>query len=286
LQKQLLGWWEQARRDLPWRRTRDPWAVLVSEFMLQQTQAPRVAARYLEFLARFPSPEACADAGAGQVMRAWAGLGYNRRALHLYRTAALIVDRHGGRVPTDLGSLLALPGVGAYTARAVLAFAFGQPFGVVETNTARVLARAVAGQSLAPRDAQDLADRLARTDRCWEWNQALLDLGALVCLTREPDCQQCPLAAGLCSWQREGRPTPDPARGSAGTSRGQTPFAGSDRQGRGRLVAAARRGGMAASEIARAAGWPEQPDRALRLADQLVAEGLLRRDPEGRLGLP
>jgi A/G-specific adenine glycosylase len=219
-------------------------------------------------------------------MRAWAGLGYNRRALHLYRAAGLIVDRHGGRVPTDLGSLMALPGVGAYTARAVMAFAFGQPFGVVETNTARVLARAVAGQSLAPRDAQELADRLALTDRCWEWNQALVDLGALVCSAGEPACQRCPLAAGLCSWHREGRPSPDPARGSAGTSRRQAPFAGSDRQGRGLLVAAARRGGITASEVAREAGWPDQPDRAVRLADQLVAEGLLRRDPDGRLGLP
>ena len=282
----LLGWWERARRDLPWRRTRDPWAVLVSELMLQQTQAPRVASRLGAFVARFPTPAACAGAGPGEVVAAWAGLGYNRRAISLHRTAVLIVERHGGHVPADLASLVALPGVGPYTARAVQVFAFGQAVGVVETNTARVLARAVAGRRLVAEEAQALADRLARAERPWEWNQALVDLGALVCLSGDPACAECPLSAGICSWQRAGRPSPDPARGSAGVGGRQSRFMGSDRQGRGRLVAAARRGRVTAAEVALAAGWPEQPDRAIRVADQLVAEGLLRRDAEGALGLP
>jgi A/G-specific adenine glycosylase len=260
--------------------------VLVSELMLQQTQAPRVAPRYRAFLTRFPTPAACAGAGPGDVVAAWAGLGYNRRAVSLHRTAVLIVERHGGRVPADLASLVALPGVGPYTARAVQAFAFGHAVGVVETNTARVLARAVAGRRLLAGEAQALADRLALHDRPWEWNQALVDLGALVCRTGEPVCHECPLSAGGCSWHRAGRPSPDPASGSAGVSGRQSAFAGSDRQGRGRLVAAARRGRVAEADVAEVAGWPEQPDRAIGVADQLVAEGLLRRDAEGGLGLP
>ncbi|MBO0886952.1 MAG: A/G-specific adenine glycosylase [Acidimicrobiales bacterium] len=282
----VIDWWERAKRDLPWRRTRDPWAVLVSELMLQQTQAPRVAPRYRAFLARFPTPAACAGAGPGDVLSAWAGLGYNRRAVSLHRAAVLIVERHGGRVPADLESLVALPGVGPYTARAVQVFAFGQGAGVVETNTARVLARAVAGRRLGPGEAQALADRLAPAGRSWEWNQALVDLGSLVCRSRKPACHECPLSGRYCSWHAAGRSTPDPARGSAGVSGRQSRFAGSDREGRGRLVAAARRGGVAAAGVALAAGWPEQPDRAVRVADQLVAEGLLRRAADGGLVLP
>lgn len=286
LRERLFRWWGGAKRDLPWRRTRDPWAVLVSEFMLQQTQAARVASRYGTFLARFPSPLSCARVPAGEVVKVWAGLGYNRRALSLHRSATAIVDRHGGRVPDDLVSLVALPGVGPYTARAVLAFAFGRQVGVVETNTGRVLARAIAGRRLAAGEAQDLADRLVVGGRSWEWNQALVDLGALICLTSEPACGACPLAGGLCSWADAGRASPDPAGGSAGAGRRQSPFAGSDRQGRGRLVAAARRGPVIEADVAQAAGWPGEPDRATRMAEQLVADGLLRRGADGRLHLP
>src|SRR5690606_14991271 len=135
----LLGWFSGVARDLPWRRTRDPWSVLVSELMLQQTQVARVLPRYSAFLARWPTPAMCAAASVGEVVEAWAGLGYNRRAVHLHRCAVVVVDEHGGRLPTDLPGLLALPGIGPYTARAVLAFAHeADEVGVVDTNAARV----------------------------------------------------------------------------------------------------------------------------------------------------
>ena len=164
----LLAWEETSRRDLPWRRTRDPWAVLVSELMLQQTQVARVATRYEDFLARFPDPAACAASSVGDVVRAWAGLGYNRRAVHLHRTAGVVVERHSGALPGRLEALLALPGVGRYTARAVLAFAFEADVGLVETNTARVLARSFSGRRIpSPAAAQRLADEAVPPGRAW-----------------------------------------------------------------------------------------------------------------------
>src|SRR5712691_11956102 len=154
----LLAWSRDNRRDLPWRRTRDPWAVLVSELMLQQTQVARVVPRYEAFLARFPTPAACAGAPAGDVIRLWAGLGYNRRALHLHGAAAAAVARHGGRLPGTLSALLRLTGVGAYTARAVLAFAFERDVAVLDANALRALSRALgrpvdqaAADALVPR---------------------------------------------------------------------------------------------------------------------------------------
>src|SRR5258705_6878988 len=154
----LLPWWRANGRDLPWRRTRDPWAVLVSELMLQQTQVPRVVTRWQPFLDRFPTVAACAAAPAGDVVRAWAGLGYNRRALNLHRCATTTVERHGGELPDELDALLALPGIGPYTARAILVFAHGRDVGLVDTNAGRFVARALAGRSLSSRAAQDLAD--------------------------------------------------------------------------------------------------------------------------------
>ncbi len=296
LQDDLLIWAERSRRDLPWRRTRDPWAVLVSELMLQQTQVSRVASRWPDFLERFPTPNACAAASVGDVVRAWDGLGYNRRAVSLHRTAVAIVERHGGRLPMDLRSLLALPGVGPYGARAVLAFAEGADVGVVDTNAARVLARAVAGRRVETRnEAQALADSLVPTNKGWVWNQAMLDLGAVVCTRRRPACMRCPLArraasgSGSCRWEAAGRPEPDPVEGSAGVGRPQGAFAGSDRQGRGRLVAALRRAPVPLAEVAVAAGWRATADdsrRARRLADSLVAEGLAVLGADGCLHLP
>src|SRR6478672_9630787 len=156
-------------RDLPWRRTRDPWAVLVSEVMLQQTQVPRVVPIWQEFMTRFPTVRACADASQADVVRAWAGLGYNRRAVNLHRAAVLM----GDAVPRDLDALLALPGVGAYTARAVLVFAFEEDVAVVDTNIARVLAR-LHGRRLTPRQVQAAADELVPAGDGWVWNQALM----------------------------------------------------------------------------------------------------------------
>ena len=284
LEHRLLDWGERVRRDLPWRRTRDPWAVLVSELMLQQTQVPRVVARYDEFLRRFPTPDDCATAAVGEVVRAWEGLGYNRRAVDLHRAAMQIVTRHGGRVPSDLDELLALPGVGAYTARAVLAFAFERDHGVVDTNAARFLARAVARRRLTAREAQELADALVPPGQGWAWNQAVLDLGATICTKRTPRCGACPIARS-CAWARAGWPHPDPAVGSAGVPGRQSRFDGSDRQGRGRLVQALRTGPVGIDRVPDAAGWPDEPERARRIADGLVAEGLAEY-VDGQLTLP
>jgi A/G-specific adenine glycosylase len=258
--------------------------VLVSELMLQQTQVSRVIPRYDDFLQRFPDPAACASAPLGAVVEAWAGLGYNRRAVNLHRTACQVVEKHGGRLPGSLGELLALPGIGPYTARAVLAFAYEEQVGVVDTNAARVLARALAGRRLTLGEVQAHADRLVPTGRSWEWNQAMLDLGATVCTARSPRCEVCPLSGSLggrsapgrslCAWSVAGRPEPDPAVGSAGTSSRQSTFAGSDRQGRGRLVSALRRGPLTWEAIASAAGWPDDPARSERVAATLVADGL------------
>jgi A/G-specific adenine glycosylase len=273
------------RDDLPWRSTRDPWAVLVSETLAQQTQISRVVPAYRRFLTSFPTPAVCAAAPLGDVLIAWEGMGYNRRARNLHRAAALMVADHGGSVPDDLDELLALPGIGPYTARAVLVFAFERDVGVVDTNAGRVLSRAVAGESLRPAAAQALVDVMVPPGLAWSFGQALLDLGATVCTQRAPDCTVCPLRR-RCRWARAGRPHPDPARGSAGVSVAQAPFAGSDRQGRGRLVTALRTGPVHGDRLAAATGWPDDPARATRVADGLVAEGLARRDGEGTLQLP
>jgi len=284
LQRSLLSWGEQVRRDLPWRRSRDPWAILVAELMLQQTQVDRVVPRYLELLERFPTPEACAAVSSAEVVRAWAGLGYNRRAINLHRAATAIVEHHGGQVPGDLGALLELPGIGPYTARAILAFAFEEDHGVVDTNAARFLSRAVAGQRLGPRVAQQLADEQVPAGEGWAWNQAVLDLGATVCTKRVPRCDVCPLR-DACAWARNGFPYPDPAEGSAGSTGRQSRFDGSDRQGRGRIVQALRTGPVEIGRLPDVAGWSDDPERARRVADGLVIEGLAEY-VDGQLSLP
>jgi len=283
-QTDLLGWFEHRQRDLPWRRTRDPWAVLVSELMLQQTQVARVLPRFEEFLGRWPTPSACAAAPLGDIVTAWAGLGYNRRAVNLHRCAVEVTDHHDGELPTDLTGLLSLPGIGPYTARAVLAFAHEADVGVLDTNAARVLAR-WAGHPLRPREAQDEADAAVPTGQGWAWNQAMLDLGATTCRARTPTCEDCPVAVD-CTWHAAGHPSPDPAIGSAGVSGGQSRFDGSDRQGRGRLVDALRSGPVAESDVAQLAGWPDDPERAARVAATLVADGLATVDVGGTLHLP
>ena len=269
----LLTWWEAHGRDLPWRRTRDPWAVLVSETMLQQTQVPRVETRFRAFLDEFPTPAACASAPAGDVVRAWAGLGYNRRALNLHRCATEAVERHGGELPDDLDALLALPGIGPYTARAILVFAYERDIGLVDTNAGRFLARAGAGRALAPKEAQSLADSLVPPGRGWAWGQAVFDLGALVCVKRSPRCDACPIISE-CAWARAGFPQPDPVLGSAGISGKQSTFEGSDRQGRGRLVDALRLGPVALGDLPAVMGWPDDALRAGRVAESLVVDGL------------
>jgi len=272
----LLRWWQEQRRDLPWRQTRDPWEVLVCEVMAQQTQVARVAARWRPFLEQFPTAAALAEVPPAEAVRWWTGMGYNRRALNLHRCAQAVVDRHAGVLPADLEALLALAGIGPYTARAVLAFAFEHDHGVVDTNTARVLAR-WEGRRLSAREAQAAADDAVPAGGAWAWNQAMLDLGATVCTRRAPRCDTCPVVE-RCAWATSGWPSPDPADGSAGVSGGQSRFEGSDRQGRGRLVEFLRSSPVPADELPTVIGWPDDPARAEHVAATLVADGLVTLD--------
>jgi A/G-specific adenine glycosylase len=284
----VFSWWQLARlsRDrLPWREEHDPWRVLVAEVMLAQTQASRVADRYLVVIDRLATPSDTAATSVSEVIALWAGLGYYRRALRLRATAEAVLERHAGLVPDDLAALLDLPGIGDYTARAVLAFAFEHEVGVLDTNTNRVLSRAVAGAGLSRRDAQRLADALVVARPPRQWNLALMDFGALVCTSRSPKCSICPLKAnGLCRWQREGGV--DPSRESEARPRAQPSFRGSDRQGRGRLLRAALVGPIDASALATVAGWPDDPARAKRVAARMRAEGLLSARADGAFELP
>jgi A/G-specific adenine glycosylase len=230
-------------RDLPWRRTRDPWAILVSEVMLQQTQA-----------------------SLGDVLRLWQGLGYPRRARNLHAAATSIAEQ--GEFPATLQALLRLPGVGDYTARAVLAFAFEADAAVVDTNIARVLAR-VAGHRLTPKQVQAAADAALPRGESWAWNQCLMDLGATLCRPTSPHCNECPLES-RCAWRGRGA---DPAVGSAGVSTTQARFDGSDRQARGRLMKALVVGPVSVERVAVVMGC--DVDRATRLAEDMEREGLI-----------
>ena len=232
--------------------------------MLAQTQVGRVAGRFREFTARFPTPASCADATVGEVVRAWVGLGYNRRALALHSAAEAIVRDHDGRVPATLADLEALAGVGPYTARAVLAFAFNADVAAVDTNVGRVLARAGLGRQIRPGKVQALADRLVPVRSAREWNLALMDFGSLVCTSRQPACARCPVrAAGACVWRSGETDGPDPAVGSARVASRPSRFEGSDRQGRGRLVRAVCAGPIATTTSSgppAGRGKPRAPD--------------------------
>ena len=272
----VLAWGVPRLRDLPWRHTRDPWEVLVSEVMLQQTQVPRVIPKWHAFLAEFPTTSACAAAPLGDVLRCWQGLGYPRRARNLHATA-MEVERLGA-FPRTLDGLLALPGVGAYTARAVLAFAFESDAAVVDTNIARVYARHE-GTRLTPKQVQTLADAQIPVGDAWAWNQCLMDLGAVLCRPNAPGCAECPLA-DTCAWRGRGD---DPAVGSAGVSRTQARFEGSDRQARGRLMRALSTHAVLVADASSVMGCAA--DRAERLMASLVHDGLVVRDGD-RLRLP
>jgi A/G-specific adenine glycosylase len=195
----LLAWYARSGRQLPWRRTRDPYRVLVSEVMLQQTQVSRVVPKYREWLRRYPSLEALAAASTPEVREAWYPLGYNIRPLRLRAIARTVVRRHGGRLPETREGLLALKGVGAYTAGAVLSFAFGRDAAILDTNVRRVLRRVWMGERSRVRDRAlwELAARLLPPGRAYDFNQALMDLGATICTARSPRCGTCPLA-GVC----------------------------------------------------------------------------------------
>jgi A/G-specific adenine glycosylase len=280
----VLEWGRVRLRDLPWRATRDPWAVLVSEVMAQQTQVQRVVPKWERFLDRWPTPAACAAAGLGEVIELWSGLGYPRRARDLHAAAGVISTDHGGQVPDDLDALLALPGVGPYTASAVLAFAFERDVGVVDTNIARVLAR-WSGRRMSAAVARAEARAKVPAGHGWWWNQSLMELGARCCRPRDPVCGACPLGPE-CAWNRAGHPEADPAVGSALVSGGQARYAGSDREARGRLLAAVTTGPIERSGVAAVVDLVEDPDRAAAILDSLVADGLVVVGPHGTVRLP
>ncbi len=255
--------------------------------MLQQTQVERVVPRWRAFLERWPTTAACAAAPVAEVIAEWQGLGYPRRARALHGAARIVEDRHGGCFPDTLEDLLELDGIGPYTARAVLAFAYEAPAAVVDTNVGRVLARRH-GRRLTPRAAQLLADEWLPPGRSWAWNQALLDLGAGWCRPRRPRCEDCPVRA-RCTWALAGHPEPDPAVRSAGVSGTQSRFEGSARQARGRLMRAAAEAPVHLDDWVQVAQWSGRPDApaAVRaVVESLVADGLGQLDELGRLVLP
>ncbi|WP_369258575.1 A/G-specific adenine glycosylase [Geodermatophilus amargosae] len=280
----LVDWYDTAARDLPWRRPGvDPWAVLVSEVMLQQTPVARVEPVWVDWMARWPAPADLAAASPAEVIRAWGKLGYPRRALRLRETAVALTERHGGAVPVDVAALEALPGVGTYTARAVACFGHGTPQPVVDTNVRRVVARLVHGRAEAGNArASDLADVAAlapagREQAC-RFSVAAMELGALVCVARTPRCAVCPVR-DRCAWRLAGSPAHD------GPARRVQRFAGTDRQVRGRLLDVLRtaEGPVAASALDGA--WDDAVQRS-RCLDSLLADGLVEQTPDGRFTLP
>jgi A/G-specific adenine glycosylase len=283
--KGIADWYAAGHRDLPWRRPGfTPWGTLVSEFMLQQTPVARVIPALERWLSRWPTPADLARVPPGDAVRAWERLGYPRRALALHAAATVIADRHGNEVPADVDALLALPGVGPYTARAVAAFAYGVRTPVVDTNARRVLARAVRGRGAAgpARTAADLAemDAVLPVDpvRARLVNAGVMELGQTVCTARAPRCESCPLRE-ICAWRAAGYPAYEGPRAAV-----QKKYEGSDRQVRG-LVLRELRGSDTAVPAAVVAGlWPDavQLDRAVA---GLVADGLVVH-ADGELGLP
>jgi A/G-specific adenine glycosylase len=281
----LVAWYRDQARELPWRGPEvSPWGVLVSEIMLQQTPVARVEPSYLAWMSRWPHPRDLAAEPSGEAVRMWGKLGYPRRALRLHEAARAIADRHGGQVPTTVPELLALPGVGTYTAHAVATFAFGQRHPVVDTNVRRVVARAVLAQGDAgpPSPARDLAlvaELLPALDAlAAEFSIALMELGALVCVARGPRCGRCPLQLS-CAWIAAGSPPYDGNR-----ARPQR-FAGTDRQVRGRLMDVLRQASGPVPGGQLDVVWPDPVQRA-RALDALIADGLIDPLPDGRFALP
>ena len=273
----VVDWYHANRRDLPWRRDGfTAWGTLVSEFMLQQTPVTRVIPRLEEWLERWPTPAALAAVPSGEAVRAWKSLGYPRRALWLHAAAVAITERHGGVVPDDVTELLALPGIGDYTARAVAVFAYGERHPVVDTNIRRVIARAVDGQGEPgpPSARRDLAamEALLPDDRpaAAAFNAGMMELGAIVCVARTPRCGECPLAT-TCSWRAAGYPAYDGPRKAV-----QKKYEGSDRQVRGLILAELRASHIPVTAAELDGVWADaaQRDRALAglLADGLAVE--------------
>jgi A/G-specific adenine glycosylase len=283
LHSPILRWYADHARELPWRGPgATPWAVMVSEFMLQQTPVARVLPVFETWMSTWPTPGALADAPSGEAVRAWGRLGYPRRALRLHAAARAIVERHGGEVPASHEDLLALPGVGDYTASAIASFAFGGSHAVLDTNVRRVFARAVSGvefpSTSVTRAEKDLAESLVPEDQPATWAVAVMELGALVCTAANPRCGGCPVS-DLCAWTLAGRPAYDgpPRRGQA--------WAGTDRMVRGRLMAVLRdaEGSVARARLDEVWADEVQRDRALQ---SLLDDGLVVEAADGRYALP
>jgi A/G-specific adenine glycosylase len=232
----VFEWYAVNGRDLAFRRTADPWAILVSEVMAQQTQAARAADAWTRFIAQFPTPASLAAASPASVIRAWRGLGYNRRALALRAAATAIVDEHGGRVPDDMEALIQLPGVGPYTARAVLAIAYNQPVAALDVNIRRVLGRAFIGETVPARALQAAADAFVPHAQAATWTHALMDIGAEFCRPRDPRCGECPLRSS-CLYAARPEPS-DPDAAPIARSRSESPirFESTTRWLRGRII--------------------------------------------------
>lgn len=279
---QLVQWYEQAQRDLPWRRPGvSAWQILVSEFMLQQTPVARVEPIWLAWVDRWPTPSTTAAAGAAEVLRAWGKLGYPRRAKRLHECATVIAAEHDDVVPDDVDTLLSLPGIGAYTARAVACFAYGQRVPVVDTNVRRVVARAVHGLadagSPSSRDLADVEALLPEDPGAPQFSVALMELGATVCTARAPRCGVCPLP--LCAWRSRGFPA------GAGPAKRTQKYAGTDRQVRGRLLDVLR---ASASPVDRAeldVAWTTDTAQRDRALDSLLIDGLVEQTADGRFAL-
>ncbi len=277
-QQAVLEWYRPRARPLRIRSTREPWAILVSEVMAQQTQISRVDQAWVGFMQRYPTPGTLAGAPTADVLRAWAGLGYNRRALNLQRAAAVIEAEHDGHVPSSIAQLEALPGVGPYTARAVAAIAFGQPHAAVDTNVRRVVER-VLGETLAPRRLQAQADALVETTDPATWTHAAMELGATVCIARDPRCPACPVARWCAS---AGRVPPSARRpGPAGPAFEQT-----TRWLRGRIIERLRALEADAWTELPASIGAHGPAEVEAAVSALQREGLLERRPDGAMRLP
>ncbi|MBB5120383.1 adenine glycosylase [Streptomyces eurocidicus] len=281
----VIDWFGDHARDLPWRRPEaGPWGVMVSEFMLQQTPVSRVLPVYEQWLARWPRPADLAAEPPGEAVRAWGRLGYPRRALRLHAAASAITELHGGEVPRDHARLLALPGVGEYTAAAVASFAYGQRHAVLDTNVRRVFARAVSGAQYPPNATTAAERKLARAllpesePVAARWAAATMELGALVCTARTPECARCPISAH-CAWRAAGSPEHD------GPPRRTQSYAGTDRQVRGKLLAVLREAIDPVPQAVLDTVWDEPVQRA-RALDGLVADGLVEPLADGWYRLP
>lgn len=271
----ICAWFDANGRDLPWRRPgTSAWGVLVSEVMSQQTPMSRVIGPWHEWMNRWPTPDDLAEEDSGEAVAAWGRLGYPRRALRLHSCAVTIATEHDGVVPNSYDELVALPGIGDYTASAVVSFAFGGRATVLDTNVRRLIARAESGIANCPtsvtRAERIVADALVPDEdaRAAKWAVASMELGALVCTARSPQCEVCPIRDG-CRWVIDGRPDNAPAR------RGQ-PWKGTDRQCRGVIMDVVRNSPHGVKVQMALSAWPEL-DQASRCLESLLDDGLVHR---------